>query len=83
MIKKIILKFGRSQEEDALSFNPGSITVFVGPNNSGKSLALREIENYSKSGPQANRITIETVEYDIPDKDIISTLIKRKSQKLT
>ena len=60
MIKKLLLKFGRSKEDEALSFNPGSITVFVGPNNSGKSLALREIENYSKSGPQANRIRART-----------------------
>lgn len=81
MIKKLLLKFGRTQEDEALSFNPGSITVFVGPNNSGKSLALREVENYSKSGPQANRNIIETIEYDIPDKDKIGTLIKRKSQK--
>jgi len=81
MIKKLILKFGRTQEDEALNFNPGSITVFVGPNNSGKSLALREIEDYSKSGPQANRNIIESIEYDIPDKDEIGTLIKKKSQK--
>lgn len=33
-----------------LSFAPGSMTVFVGPNNAGKSLLLREIENFASSG---------------------------------
>lgn len=81
MIKKLNMKFGRTQEEEALVFNPGSITVVVGPNNSGKSLALREIEDYSKSGPQANRNIIESIEYDIPDKDEVDTVIRKKSQK--
>lgn len=29
-------------------FEPGAVTVFVGPNNSGKSLLLREIENFAE-----------------------------------
>lgn len=44
MIKTIQLKFGSFPGQAALTFEPGHLTVFVGPNNSGKSLLLREIE---------------------------------------
>jgi ABC-type cobalamin/Fe3+-siderophores transport system ATPase subunit len=81
MINKIDLKFGSTPESEALEFNPETITIFVGPNNSGKSLALREIENYSKSGPQANRNIIDSINYEFPDQNEIATLIKKKSQK--
>lgn len=80
MIKKLNLKFGSTLEGETLEFDPDAITIFVGPNNSGKSLALREIENYSKSGPQANRNIIESIDYNIPSKDEIGILIKKKSQ---
>jgi ABC-type polar amino acid transport system ATPase subunit len=44
MLQTITLQFGSSQGEPPLTFDPGTMTVFVGPNNSGKSLILREIE---------------------------------------
>ena len=43
MITELELMFGGSKDADPLIFAPGSVTVFVGPNNSGKSLVLREI----------------------------------------
>jgi hypothetical protein len=43
VIKTLTLKFGGSDGGTPLSFEPGVVTVFVGPNNSGKSLALREL----------------------------------------
>jgi predicted ATP-binding protein involved in virulence len=45
MIDRIGLRFGRLGAEP-LEFDPGALTVFVGPNNSGKSLVLREINDY-------------------------------------
>lgn len=47
MIKQVTFKFGPSREQSPLQFEPGQMTVFVGPNNSGKSLVLREISNYN------------------------------------
>ncbi|MDI5888938.1 ATP-dependent nuclease [Flavobacterium yafengii] len=50
MIKKIKLKFGSSQTKPQLDTELTPITVFVGPNNSGKSKVLIEIEKFCKEG---------------------------------
>lgn len=50
MIKKIKLKFGSSTTKPPLETDLTPITVFVGPNNSGKSKALLEIEEFCKKG---------------------------------
>lgn len=46
MIKELTLKFGQSPRSIPLRITPGSMTVLVGPNNSGKSLMLREIRDF-------------------------------------
>lgn len=46
MLNKIYLKYGTSSNMQILPLDGDKITIFVGPNNSGKSLALREIEKY-------------------------------------
>jgi ABC-type cobalamin/Fe3+-siderophores transport system ATPase subunit len=43
MISKIVLQFGSSAASPPVEFEPGRMTVVVGPNSSGKSLLLREI----------------------------------------
>ncbi|MFZ5843439.1 MAG: ATP-dependent nuclease [Pseudomonadota bacterium] len=50
MISSFQLKFGRSPGMlgEAIATTP--VTVFVGPNNSGKSRVLREIERYCRTG---------------------------------
>ena len=50
MIKKIELKFGSSEKKAPLETDLTPITVFVGPNNSGKSKLLLEIEEFCKKG---------------------------------
>jgi ABC-type enterochelin transport system ATPase subunit len=50
MISNLRLKFGHSSGAVAESINTTPITVFVGPNNSGKSKVLSEIEQYCRSG---------------------------------
>src|SRR6266498_904162 len=50
MITEIGLKFGPRGSSESFSFDPGVTTVFVGPNNSGKSLLLREIEEFCRAG---------------------------------
>jgi len=54
-ISKIELQFG-SIEERTLSINDPAVTVFVGPNNSGKSLVLQELSNCFRNGPAGGRI---------------------------
>lgn len=47
MINHLEFNFGASNITTGhLAFQPGPMTVFVGPNNSGKSLVLREIEQW-------------------------------------
>lgn len=50
MIKKIELKFGSSEKKASLETDLTPITIFVGPNNSGKSKLLLEIEEFCKNG---------------------------------
>ena len=45
MLSKLALRFGPKAGDPPLEFAPGAMTVFVGPNNSGKSRALVEIEH--------------------------------------
>jgi hypothetical protein len=44
MIESIRFKFGPTPGAEPTSFRPGPMTVIVGPNNSGKSLTLRELK---------------------------------------
>src|SRR5262249_47340824 len=46
----IRLKAGPSKGSPPVEFEPTSLTIFVGPNNSGKSAALRELSNFCNSG---------------------------------
>lgn len=50
MIKQISFKFGPSPGSATTSFRPGPMTVIVGPNNSGKSLFLRELNKSLTNG---------------------------------
>jgi ABC-type cobalamin/Fe3+-siderophores transport system ATPase subunit len=50
MIDNLTLRFGSGPGENPLSISPGAITIFVGPNNSGKSRLLREIQHYCTHG---------------------------------
>ena len=44
MLSKLKLRFGSSPGQSTLDIDPRPITIFVGPNNSGKSALLREID---------------------------------------
>lgn len=62
MIDKLKIKFGSSQGQPNLEVDVTPITVFVGPNNSGKSRILIEIENYSRRAHgQANDLLLENL----------------------
>jgi hypothetical protein len=66
MLRSVVLRFGAGEGEPALSFSPGPMTVFVGPNNSGKSLALREIEDFIESGGQLPAHIVERLHLHLP-----------------
>ena len=50
MIKTLSLKFGRAPGLPPETIPPAPVTVFVGPNNSGKSKILAEIHQYCTQG---------------------------------
>lgn len=50
MISSFKLKFGRSLGAPGEAVAATHVTVFVGPNNSGKSRILREVERYCRTG---------------------------------
>lgn len=50
MIKDIKIQFGSHPESEKLLIETSPVTVFVGPNNSGKSKLLSEIQEFSQSG---------------------------------
>ncbi|MBN2434248.1 MAG: ATP-binding protein [Spirochaetes bacterium] len=50
MIENVKLKFGRSHGAEATNIEATPVTVFVGPNNSGKSKILLEIERFCRQG---------------------------------
>ena len=54
MIDRITLKFGPTGKCNPLEIDVSPITVFVGPNNSGKSVVLFEIENHCRGATKNN-----------------------------
>ena len=50
MIKDIKIQFGAHPESDKLTLETTPVTIFVGPNNSGKSKLLTEIQQFCNSG---------------------------------
>lgn len=54
MITRLKLAFGSNLKAQPLTFSPGPVTVFVGPNNAGKSLILREIYSALFDQPQSS-----------------------------
>lgn len=50
LIEEVRFRFGAAQESNPLVLNEPAVTIFVGPNNSGKSMVLREIADFSSHG---------------------------------
>lgn len=71
LIKKISLMFGAGDGQESLSLEPSGITLFVGPNNSGKSLVLREIEKCCATHNKASNHVLADIEFAMPQKDVV------------
>lgn len=74
MLKTLTLKFGPDGPATELAIELRGMTVFVGPNNSGKSLVLREVQHYSEQGKPAGRKIAEHLTIAYPDAQTVRTL---------
>ncbi|WP_417359656.1 ATP-dependent nuclease [Galbibacter sp.] len=82
MIDKIKLKSSSSQGQPNLEIELTPITVFVGPNNSGKSRVLIEIEKFSrKTVGQANDLILQNISFTPLTKDEIESELEKIKQK--
>jgi len=73
MLKSVKLQFS---ETGTLDLSTKGIIIFVGPNNSGKSLVLREIETIiSQQPPPANLNIVVDFDIDWPSEEIIDKQI--------
>jgi hypothetical protein len=67
MLSSVRFKFGSSPSADPLVLDPRPITVFVGPNNSGKSMTLRGIETWCRTGTPQPRNIVDEIDAELPD----------------
>jgi len=65
MIKNIHFKFGSNTELNSSNAKCESITVFIGPNNSGKSTLLKEIDSFCTMGKKnPNYLIVEDIDFE-------------------
>lgn len=85
MLSKVTFKFGSSDGENALGLEPSPMVVFVGPNNSGKSLVLRELLGAIKAGqPIQDSKIISSIDTSTLSQEAALTLINgRKDEAQT
>ncbi len=85
MIKNIKLKFGRAPGLEHTKIDCTAVTVFVGPNNSGKSQILKEIYRYCAQGTKnTNDLIIEEIifnELDLQKAENAISSVKLKPTK--
>ncbi len=62
LIEELRFRFGAGQGADPLTLDKPAVTIFVGPNNSGKSMVLREIADFSRHGDR-HRTILERVKF--------------------
>ena len=81
MIDKIKIKFGSSTGTANLEFDVTPVTIFVGPNNSGKSKILVEIESYCRqTHGQPNDLILSQLLFSALTKEEIEEEIKKIEQ---
>src|ERR1700724_3790520 len=79
MITTLTLKFGSAVgQQPPASINPTSITVFVGPNNSGKSTLLSELGQFCSQGIRdQNFVILQDAIFESIAEEVIDDEIKR------
>ncbi|MEQ9618497.1 MAG: AAA family ATPase [Deltaproteobacteria bacterium] len=77
MIKSIRLKFGRALGLPAEVISTTPVTVFVGPNNSGKSKVLDEINQFCRNGQKNNlNLILDQIEFESFSEQVAEIKIK-------
>lgn len=64
MLTKLTFMAGSNPQADSLEIQLSPVTIFVGPNNSGKSRALIEIENFVKQPVPGKGVVTNGVEFE-------------------
>lgn len=77
MLNSITIKFGDPVNPDILELDLDKITIFVGPNNSGKSLLLREIENFITTGATNNRLILDELKFKYPTSEDLDVFVEQ------
>ena len=71
MIKTLSLKFGRAPGLPTETIRTTPVTVFVGPNNSGKSKILKEIHQYCTTGQRnISNVLVEQIGFESLSRDV-------------
>lgn len=81
MLSRLVFKAGSSASQSALELQLSPVTIFVGPNNSGKSKALIEIEAYvtKKNQPASDvveKIVFEAWKPDALDSELAALMLE-------
>ena len=71
MITNISLQFGKAVGSAAITFECTPITIFVGPNNSGKSKVLHELFEFCSSSPfrKTSDVILDNVQFEAFSKE--------------
>ncbi len=78
MIDTLSLKFGRALESQPETIHTTPVTVFVGPNNSGKSKVLAEVYQYCVSGrTNPSDVIVEKITFADFKADFVEERIER------
>ena len=75
-LSRIKFKAGQNIESTPLETQIGSVLILVGPNNSGKSLSLHEIENFCSRSNVTSKV-IENVNINLPTPEGAITMLER------
>ena len=82
MIKNLRLKFGKGPGAAAEAITSTPVTVFVGPNNSGKSKVLAEIYQFCATGKKnATDLLLDEIEFESFSSDDAEEKVKRSTLK--
>lgn len=82
MITNLRLKFGKGPGSAAEMISTTPVTVFVGPNNSGKSKVLSEIHRFCTSGQKSTTdVIIDGIEFNVFTEVVADEKIKRVTLK--
>lgn len=78
MLSEIIFRAGRSPNGQPLSMTASAVTIFVGPNNSGKSIALSELSHFCQTAQtSANKKIVAECSYSPISLDLARTILDR------